>query len=158
MSKQAVEQTENFAILLLNIEGTQLILPDIAVAEIIEFQAMEAGNEDAPIWFLGEVEWRGLTIPVVSLEAMNHGSFFSHNNRLKIVVINSMSQSDFKYWAFVAQETPKLLRINSESLVNDSAAEFGEMQAVAAELYGEPVLIPDLEKIETAIGEEIINL
>jgi chemosensory pili system protein ChpC len=144
-------QTENLGTLLFNIEGGQIMLPDIAVAEIIEFREVVSPEGEVPVWFLGHIEWRGLTIPVVSFEAMNHGSFFTHSNRLKIIVINGLAGSELRYWAFVTLETPKMQRINSDSIVADNTAELGEAQLMAAELMGEPVIIPDLVKIEKNI-------
>jgi hypothetical protein len=70
---------------------------------------------------------------------------------LKIIVINGLAGSELRYWAFVTLETPKMQRINSDSIVADNTAELGEAQLMAAELMGEPVIIPDLVKIEKNI-------
>lgn len=153
MSEQT-SQIENLGTLLFSIEGGQVMLPDIAVAEIIEFRNLEAPEGDAPVWYLGKIEWRGLNIPIISLEAMNHGSFFTHSNRLKIIVINSLTKQEFGYWGFVTLETPKMQRINSDSIVADQSVELGEVQLMAAELMGEPVILPDLEAIEKNISDQ----
>lgn len=155
MSEQ-ISQTENLGTLLFSIEGGQIMLPDIAVAEIIEFKDVEAGDEDVPVWYLGKIEWRGLNIPVISLEALNHGSFFTHSNRLKIIVINSFTKREFGYWGFVTLETPKMQRINSDSIVADQSVELGEVQLMAAEYMGEPVILPDLETIEKNISNQFV--
>ena len=46
-----------------------LLLPNVAVAEIGSYRAPEA-RADMPEWFLGMVKWREKTIPVISLEAV----------------------------------------------------------------------------------------
>lgn len=147
MAENTNIDVEQLATLLFYIENAQVMLPDIAVAEIIEYRELEA-IEDAPDWLLGNMAWRGLTVPVIALETLNQGDALTLQSSSKIIVLNSASDVGFRYWAFVAKETPKLQRIAHDSIVNDPDAELGEAQLMAAELYGEPIMIADLEKIE----------
>ncbi len=153
MAEQVEEQAavENLTILQCNIEGGQVILPDISVAEIVNYLSTEA-DDDAPTWYLGKLPWRSTQVPVISLEALNSDSFFSHSNDLKIIIVNGMSaQKKLPYWGFVVEEAPKMQRISPDSLVIDNEAELGEAELMRAELVGEPVIIPDLDKIEKQI-------
>ena len=139
-------------VLLFSIEGGRVLMPDVLVAEIVDFQATTTDSDDVPTWYLGELEWRGLSIPLISMEALNNDSFFSQSKALKIIVLHGTNYRDkLPYWAFVSLETPKMLRVNASDLVKIEAGETGEMEAMQAELSGEPVIIPDVGKIESEI-------
>ena len=58
---------EQIASLLIPMIGKPLLVPNVAVAEIVGWEQPEKA-EGSPDWLLGEVEWRGVTLPVVSLE------------------------------------------------------------------------------------------
>lgn len=147
MADNTLLDAEQLATLLFYIENAQLMLPDIAVAEIIEYRELESIG-DAPTWLKGSMAWRGLTVPVIALETLNHEAPLSLQSSSKIIVLNSASDVPFRYWGFIAKEAPKLQRIASDSIVNDPNEPLGEAQLMAAELYGEPIMIADLEKIE----------
>lgn len=150
MAEQAVEMINT---LICSIEGRQVMLPDVAIAEIVDFQ-QTSSDDDAPTWYLGNLLWRGLQVPVISLEALDHDSFFTQSSSLKIIVVNGVAQRDkLPYWGFVSQETPRMMRLNQESLVRDNEAELGQVEAMRAEVYGEAVLLPDLDRIEQAIQD-----
>lgn len=141
--------------LLFNIEGAQILLPDIAVAEIIEYQQVNTvDSDDAPDWWLGLLAWRGLEVPLVSLESLNHGGFFTKKPALKIIIVNALHglKDGLGYWAFVALDTPKLQRIKQDSLVLAESDEVGAVALMHAELLGEDVVILDMEKIETELA------
>ena len=161
-------QTTNVGIntLLCRIEGGQLLLPDTLIAEVIEYQQAtiqmpsspatqdETDDEasERPLWYLGTLQWRQLSVPLVSLEALNSGGFFIHNHQLKIIILNSIGEhAHMPYWGFISKDTPRMQRISADYLVADNTAELGNIEFMRAELLGEPVLLPDLEKIEALL-------
>ncbi|MCK5880415.1 MAG: chemotaxis protein CheW [Sinobacterium sp.] len=151
---EQTSDTKKLPTLLFNIEGSQVLLPDIAIAEIIEYQVISnVESDDIPDWWLGQLTWRGLQVPLISLESMNHGAFFTKKPALKIIVVNALNALKDKggYWAFVALDTPKLQRIQSDSLVASDDATVGDVTLMQAELEGEEVLILDMAKIESEI-------
>ncbi len=150
-----ISETSLLPTLLFNIEGGQVLLPDIAIAEIIDYQVVnDAGLDNAPDWWLGQLTWRGLNVPLISLESMNHGAFFTKKPALKIIVVNALNTLKEKsgYWAFVSLDTPKLQRIQHDSLVSGESEAIGSATLMIAELLGEEVIIPDMEKIESELG------
>ena len=154
MSEQIIDQ-QILPTLLFNIEGAQVLLPDIAVAEIIDYQLVSNVDlDEAPDWWLGQLTWRGLQVPLISLESINHGAFFTKKPALKIIIVNALNalKDTTAYWAFVALDTPKLQRIQRESLVLSDESSEGYVTLMQAELVGEDVIIPDMEKIETELA------
>ncbi|KPW95884.1 CheW domain protein, partial [Pseudomonas syringae pv. cerasicola] len=54
--------------LLLPLSDRHLLLPNVAVAELIDYQDCSA-EPGAPEWYLGPISWRELTLPLLSFEA-----------------------------------------------------------------------------------------
>ena len=131
-------------------------MPDVMIAEIVDFQATTTETDDVPTWYLGKLIWRNIEVPLVSLEALNNDSFFSQGRALKIIVLHgSFYRDKIPYWAFVALETPKMLRVTDAEMVEAEGAEPGNVEIMQAELLGETVIIPDVEKIEKAISNQL---
>ncbi len=139
-------------VLLSNIEGGKVIMPDVMIAEIVDFQATTTETDDVPTWYLGNMKWRDIDVPLVSLEALNNDSFFTQSRSLKIIVLHGSSYRDkMPYWAFVALETPRMLRVGAKEITKIDNVEIGNVEIMHAELLGDAVIVPDVEKIEKAI-------
>ena len=150
MGLTANQSANAMSVVLTSIHGVQLLLPGAAVAEIIEYQATQADEDDKPTWYLGKLAWRGLQIPLISLEGMNHDAFFTQSRNLKIVVVHSLqTNSKLPHWAFVVMETPRMLRIERDRLqVSEEAIDDNRIAAMWAQLDEAQVLLPDLQAIE----------
>lgn len=148
-------QMKELSVLLFELQQGKLLLPDIAIAEIIDYQASKEHGEQA--WYLGQMQWRNTLLPVVFLEGMNSEQLiFENQARMKAIVVHSLApDAQLKYWAFVTPQAPKLQKVDAESLVIDSDAEAGAIQKVSTELYGEPVLMIDIEQVEKLIRQQL---
>src|SRR5690554_7289391 len=69
-SNTDIEQTDGISSLLLPLKEKQLLLPNVSVAEIIPFSQLLTTASPAK-WILGQVSWRGLSVPVVCYELIN---------------------------------------------------------------------------------------
>lgn len=147
---------ETMMVLLIQIEDCQLLLPDAAVAEIVDFEQTEAESDDVPTWYLGKMQWRGVDVPLISLEGLNNDAFFTRDGHLKIIIMHSSSQrKKMPFWAFVTMETPKMTRINKGRLNPYDHDELRAMEKMWVSIDDEPAMIPDMEKIEKAIAGQL---
>ena len=139
------------------IEGQSVLLPGIAVAEVIDYQAgLQNYADGAPDWLLGKLNWRGLQIPLVSLEGLDHAGFFSQQKSLKIVVVNALFDlSEVAYWGFVSLETPKLHRISAQNLLSSDDSLSGAVISMQAELDQHMHGIVNLQSAEQLINETL---
>jgi chemosensory pili system protein ChpC len=104
-----------------------------------------------PTWYLGKLPWRGILIPLVSLEAMNNGDFFRQGRQLKIIVIHGVyNREALPYWAFVTSETPKMMRVMKDALQPEESTG-GEVEKMRAQWNGEKVILPDITAIESML-------
>lgn len=157
MAEGVQEKIEsNINSLIFQLQGGLLILPDMAVAEIVDYQKVQQlqdHQEGDEAWFLGRLSWRDRDVALISFDALDQQRSFEADDNAKIVVVNSVAEREsFHYWAFVINAAPKMQSIDSEALVVIPDVPLGEVTVALAELLGETVIIPDLEKIEGLIA------
>lgn len=74
--------------LLLALADRCLVLPNVAVAELIGYQAGTPAPEQ-PDWMLGWIDWRNQRLPLLSFEAACGGQL-RVGERARIVVLNAL--------------------------------------------------------------------
>lgn len=138
--------------------GEKLILPNTAVAEIIDYNKPDELpskiKKSAPDWLQGMITWRGVAIPLVSLEVMMGSLGCESHSRSRITVVNTLVENcGHPFFAFVTQGIPTLLRAdNSRMSVIDAADHESPGVACHVALEGEAAVIPDIEQIETMLA------
>ena len=147
--------TGQIASLFLPVAGKNLLLPNAAVAEIIDY-VKPTPIADMPDWFLGHVQWRGLNLPVVSYELANDGAIEETSPRARLAVINASSelQDKLPFFALVTQGIPRLVKVAEEEISEqDSPTDVADLMQVR--VSGEEACIPNLHYLETLIAQAI---
>lgn len=133
----------------------QLLLPNSAVAEIIGYQAPQPAEVDRPDWWLGQLNWRGLEIPLIALEGIRGGTLPEITASTRIAVFNSLSGNvNMPFYAIIVHGLPHLARLNNEQ-INTLDGDAGPCGLQLVDISGDPALIPDLDAIEgmlTSLG------
>src|SRR6188768_2141610 len=116
---QVQQQITDISSMLLLVDGYLLLLPGVAVAEIVSFVPPEADNDEAvPAWYLGNIYWRNQRVPLVSFETLVDGRPPLASSHCRIAVINNTGVSDqLKFFAILLRATPKLLRLTPDEIV-----------------------------------------
>ncbi len=141
--------------LYLPVSKTQLLLPNVSVAEVVSYQ--KPANKDAkPDYFLGLVAWRGINIPLLSYEIANGQSPAKITSNSRIAVINTIGkyQNKLPFFAIVTQGIPRLVKVNSE-ISRHSANSLGKADSALVKLDGEEAVIPDIEFLEKLAYENL---
>jgi len=153
---EAIQELPTF---LITLQKNNILLPNTSVAEIIPYEPLQR-SQDTPDWFLGTLGWRGLEVPVVSIEMLAdkraNFSLISVSSASLVVCTGIRRDDELPFYALVAQVMPRLQRIVPDELIEPGEeARPAEMQKI---LYrGEPAVIPDLDYIEEKLKEvEII--
>ncbi len=137
---------------LIPLEDMRLLLPTTCVAEIIDWQVPEP-VDDAPVWWLGMLEWRGLRIPLLSFEAANGRSRGEISRRGRIAVLNGIGgDPELPFYALQLQGIPHLTLVDQASI--DTITEAEESLPLVLEyatLQEQAVLIPDQDKLEALL-------
>lgn len=138
--------------LIIPLQGRNLLLPNVAVAEVIPYSRPRA-VADAPDWLLGAIGWRGLNIPLISYDRLqgvhNEGAL----GQARIAVINAVRpDGGLQFYALVTTGIPQLKRVNAES-IQELSADAGEGLLSQVQIGDIQAVIPDLNALESVVAE-----
>ena len=152
---QAAIVADELATLLIPVNGRQLVLPNVTVAEIIPYVEPQA-KDDVPAWHLGEFLWRNIRVPLVSFEAINEDPFVNKSRDRRIAVLNGLVDSErLPFCGIVTEGVPRLMRImpNEVAVDEDAVAGIAELDCVL--VSGERAAIPDVDFIQQKLLESL---
>ncbi|MFO1389489.1 chemotaxis protein CheW [Cellvibrio sp.] len=145
-----LEQTkiQEVASLLIPLQGQTILLPNVTVAEIIPAAPIQH-VENAPLWYLGNFHWRELTVPLLSLEALNGEATPNIHNRARFAVLNTTGlHSDLPFISILTQGLPRLARVSEDEISAREDAENRRYDLMHVSWAGEYTLIPDITAME----------
>jgi len=141
-------EVQDVPTLLIPVAGKTLLLPNVSLAEILEFSE-PVPQPDVPTWYLGNIPWRTLQIPLISFEAVNEQVFSNRASNAKIAILNGLVDNPrLPFWGIVTQGTPRQMRISSQEIVKDDSENRGPAEFMSVVVNGEAARIPDLDYIE----------
>lgn len=139
---------------LIPLNQSTLLLPNIAIAEVSRFSGVEP-LPSVPPWIHGLIEWRGLTLPLLNIDALltDRTAVIVENQR--IVVLNSISSNTkISFIAIAAAGNPHLMKLVEEALDDGLTEEHSSPYIHAQYPIGKKnVLVPDLNAIEEHLCE-----
>ncbi len=139
---------------LIQLQGEQLLLPNAAVAEVIDYREPES-REQAPDWFLGATNWRQRNLPVVRVEKLLGQEEVASSQRQRIVICHTLTDGAQRpFVGIVSSAIPRLVRVREDLLQGKPQAD-DEHALVQARLSidGQDALIPDLGELERQVSE-----
>ena len=154
MLDRAIGRRDTLTGLILPLAERSLLLPNVAVAELIEYQAGEP-LPGAPAWHLGLIDWRNLRLPLVALEAIS-GRKPVIGPRSRIVVLNALGEASERFLALLIQGIPRSCQLDSQLSYVDVPLAPLELAAVQV---GEVVArVPDLEALTALVARQTVGL
>ena len=143
-------RTSQLTGLLLPLADRTLILPNVAVAELIDYQS-GTFDLDSPPWYLGRVNWRNRQIPLLSFESACGGKTVI-GERAHIVVLNALGGwLDLKFMALLVQGIPRSCKLDSQLSYVD--VPLCGLEQAAVQVAEQVVKIPDLLALEQRLVE-----
>lgn len=150
------DKIELLSCVLIPVLDGNLLLPNVSVAEIIDYSAPETLN-DAPSWMLGRLQWRGMTLPVLSYDAANGDrTVLPDSPRGRIAVLNTIGERHDRlpFLAIVTQGIPRQAKIE-ESALTAVEGNTGPADLMLVDFEGEATRIPNLEYLEQLAADFI---
>ncbi|SFL89436.1 chemotaxis protein CheW [Marinobacter zhejiangensis] len=144
------ENSQLLPCVMIPMAGQQLLLPNVSIAEIVDYASVER-RDNAPLWLLGDIQWRGLTLPVISYDIANGGKAGAPaSSRGRVAILNTIGEhhNSLPFLAIVTQGIPSQARIAS-SQVQEREGEPGPADLMLVDVDGEGARIPNLEYLET---------
>ncbi|MBK3874161.1 chemotaxis protein CheW [Stutzerimonas frequens] len=152
MSQMVVSQdAESLTGLLMPLADRMLLVPNVAVAELIPYRAPQAA-EGMPAWFLGQVQWRDLSLPLLSFEAASTGRPPAVGQTARVAVLNAVGgREHVKFIALLVQGIPHSIKVDTSLARADAALAPLELDAV--DLGDMQARIPDLVGLEQQLAD-----
>ncbi|MCQ4247316.1 chemotaxis protein [Stutzerimonas decontaminans] len=152
MSQMVVSQdAESLTGLLMPLADRMLLMPNVAVAELIPYRAPQTA-QGMPAWFLGQVQWRDLSLPLLSFEAACSGQAQPVGNAARVAVLNAVGGRDHvKFIALLVQGIPHSIKVDASLARADVALAPLELDAV--NLGDVQARIPDLIGLEQKLAD-----
>ena len=137
--------------LLLPLADRYLLLPNVAIAELIGWQHGDPSS-DSPPWHLRQITWRDRELPLISFEAAC-GSPIVIGERARIVVLNTLGGDPrLKFIAMVVQGIPRSYRLDSQLSFVD--VPLSPLERAAVQVGDHVAKIPDLLALERLVRGE----
>ncbi|WP_181297750.1 chemotaxis protein CheW [Pseudomonas sp. Q2-TVG4-2] len=152
MSQSAITQDTSASVtgLLVPLADRTLLLPNVAVAELIPYRPPQS-TQGMPSWFLGQVTWRDLTLPLLSFEAASDGQPET-GSQARVAVLNALGGRDHvKFIALLVQGIPRSIKVDPSLARSDVALAPLELDAV--NLGDVQARIPDLVALEQKLAD-----
>lgn len=133
-----------------------LLLPNVAIADVIAPDGLRAAPAGAAPWFAGWIAWQGVELPVVRFEPLNGAHTDVANRRTRIIVLhpvgNALSAHRF---GLVGDGHPHLLSVGRDSVkpLELRAGDDPELVLGRARAASQEALIPDLRVIEARLAQ-----
>jgi len=140
---------------LIPVMGTDLILPNVAVAEVISYHEPEP-VADRPECLLGMLAWRDRMIPLIAFEALCGQPAPQLGRGTKVAILNTITgQAGLEFYGIVLRGIPHLMLADDTtvSAVEDEADH--PVILSRAEVHGQPAVIPNLDTLEAMIAEAL---
>lgn len=145
-----VEVPDSLTALLVPLSDRTLLLPNVAVAELIPYRAPQAGQQTSG-WFLGQVPWRDLSLPLLSFEAASGGQADAGSGA-RVAVLNAVGgRGHVKFIALLVQGIPRSVKIDA-SLAR-AEVDLAPLELDAVNLGDIQARIPDLVALEQKLAD-----
>ena len=137
-----------------------MLVPSTVVAEIVPFDRAEP-VEDGPEWLWGDVVWRGLSIPALSLAPLlGRPDTPAHAERRHMAVFNTLGGNPaLPFYAVVIGGIPHMVQAGADSVTAiDDDSSGGGLALRHVRVQGQRAMIPDLDRIEAMLLETQADL
>lgn len=116
------KDTQTIKCVIFTLRKENVIVPNALVAEIISVKDIQAAK-NVPEWYLGNLTWRGLNVPLLSFEAAAGDEVLSVNLNTQAVVLYGVGADgvadENPYLALVMSGVPHVSNFSREQIKSD---------------------------------------
>jgi len=152
-----MSETEEIYSLLVPLADERLLVPRVCIAEVA------AWSKPVPVpgalpWLLGNIEWNGRAVPLLSFEGACNQPMPTVSGRTRIVIFHTVTKRlESGFFGVVTQGFPQLVRVSPAVLEAESDAGWPKKGPVLcqARMVNQHPLIPDIDRIEEMLAENL---
>jgi chemosensory pili system protein ChpC len=136
----------------------RLLLPSNVVAEVISFDK-PSPLIDSPPWLLGDLEWRGWQVPIISFAILSQAATRDPvSSDSRILVLKTLTEHpSLNYVGIVIKGLPKLTKLTADSLAEAPEERLSPVVFSRVSLDEQAAMVPDLrvltEEVAAALDE-----
>ncbi|MCO5786780.1 chemotaxis protein [Pseudomonas sp. G11-1] len=139
--------------LIVPLAGQPLLLPNVAVAELVGYRLSQPAN-DGPAWFLGWILWRDQRVPLIDPEVLLGQPAAEPPQAPRSLVLNAVGgRAGSSFIAMRVRGIPRSKKIIRGEIDAAGSADKFVSQPVRLADETETLLIPDLAAIEQALAQ-----
>lgn len=153
MLEHIAGQRSSLTGLLLPLGDRTLVLPNVAVAELIGQRALSCQIGE-PNWHLGWLDWRQQRLPLIGFEAACGGQTVC-GTRARIVVLNALGDTGLRYLALLLQGIPRACKLDSQ--LNYVDVPLNALELAAVQVGEQVARVPDLVALERMVREAALR-
>ena len=137
--------------LLIPLGGEPSLLPSTAVAEVVPYKPVERPR-GSPEWFLGWLDWRGIQVPMVSLEQAWRQPEPADGANTHVAVLNTLNGTpELPFIAIRTQGIPRLLQVDKTGATPRRPPHALPLTLLSVQVNDTPAVIPDLDGLERMV-------
>ena len=160
MAAVAAKDETELACVVIPLGTTQLLLPNVSVAEIIPWRRLKAWD-GSPDWCIGLLGWRGEAVPVLDFESLS-GSDATRAERGRCLLIMNRARSSVgrPFYALVSAGLPRLVHLTAADM-ESHPIKLGDSEVASVMGGTEQAVVPNLSFIEerlASLPEENIRI
>jgi chemosensory pili system protein ChpC len=144
---------------ILTLRKENVVMPNSLVAEIISVKEVDE-KPSAPDWYLGQMNWRGVDVPLLSFEAAGGEQVTRVNLNTQAVIFyavgNRNELPESPYLALVMSGVPHVSEFTRDQIVTDSTANMDNdhpMIAQKVRINGASVSVLDVDAMVDMVSE-----
>ena len=150
-------ESQSIECVIFTLRKENILLPNALVAEITSVKDIEE-CDNTPDWFLGNMSWRGVIVPLLSLEAAGDMEAKKVNLNTQAVILhavgNDETQNSHPYLALVMTGVPHVSRFSRDQFnIDDEAVNDNPMVAYKVRINGASVSVLDVDAMVTMIAD-----
>jgi len=137
---------------LLTINEDRLLVPNASLVEIVPIRnIINVANK--PKWFLGYLDWKGNSVPLVSIETMVgvHMPSLASGDVKAVVVYAQGGDKSLPFISFLVQGDPSIVNVFETDLETLEQTIQNPVVAYCVSLKDEQASLLDFEKLEAAV-------
>lgn len=157
MAQANASAEQGIRCLLVPLTDFNLLLPGSVIAEVVGYRdPAPLPDVDPASGVLGRVTWRGIGVPLVSIEAVTGMPSAEPAGRARLMVLKGLAGfRKMPFYALLAHDIPRLLYVTPgmiESLEDESLDGVPGDVVIAG---GEPAVILDVERVERRVHDAL---
>lgn len=137
--------------LMLPLTDRNLLLPNVALAELIPHRNVQT-TAGLPDWFLGQIAWRDLNLPLLSFERASGATPEQGAGTPRVAVLNALGgRPRVKFIALLVQGIPRSFKVDGE--LPRATVDLAPLELDAVSLGDDVARIPDLIALEQKLAD-----